>query len=61
VKLVIAGGCRGAEDIKRVASLKKYAAELNLSEDDVEWHLNVEFHILLDLYKVAGEKGIGTY
>jgi len=41
-KLVLVGGCRNEEDMARVAQLKKFAEELDIS-DSVEFRLNVTF------------------
>ncbi|KAI1711176.1 glycosyl transferases group 1 domain-containing protein [Ditylenchus destructor] len=53
VKLLIAGGCRDEDDYKRVEFLRNYAREsLKLdNKDDIEWHLNVSYKVLLQLFQ----------
>lgn len=52
-KLVLAGGCRGPQDQKRVDKLKQLADELHLDSNTVEFRLNVPFSELQNLLSNA--------
>ncbi|VDN43987.1 unnamed protein product, partial [Gongylonema pulchrum] len=41
VRLVICGGCRDQQDVQRAKDLQLYAQEMGLTDDDLEWALNV--------------------
>ncbi|XP_037087057.1 GDP-Man:Man(3)GlcNAc(2)-PP-Dol alpha-1,2-mannosyltransferase-like [Pollicipes pollicipes] len=49
LKLLLVGGCRDAGDKARVEALKESARELGIL-DQVEFHINVSFDELLELY-----------
>uniref|UniRef100_F1L3K1 GDP-Man:Man(3)GlcNAc(2)-PP-Dol alpha-1,2-mannosyltransferase n=1 Tax=Ascaris suum TaxID=6253 RepID=F1L3K1_ASCSU len=58
VRLVICGGCRHEEDWQRVDELKKYAKQLGLDDDDIEWALNVNIE---RLYAIMQKSLIGFH
>ena len=58
VKLVLAGGARGADDEKRVERLKRLAEELEIPQRCVEFRINEPFAVLQQLY---GEALVGLH
>ncbi|VDK72831.1 unnamed protein product [Litomosoides sigmodontis] len=40
IRLVICGGCRDVGDVQRAKDLQRYAEDMGLSSDDLEWALN---------------------
>ncbi|MFH4982238.1 hypothetical protein AB6A40_008947 [Gnathostoma spinigerum] len=58
VKLVICGGCRNKEDEERVSMLKLYASKLGLTEDDLQWALNVPIN---ELSALLGDSLVGIH
>lgn len=50
--MVICGGCRDKEDVQRAEDLQLYAKEMGLTEDDLEWALNVSVDKLASLLEV---------
>ncbi|VDN42538.1 unnamed protein product [Gongylonema pulchrum] len=49
VRLVICGGCRDQQDVQRAKDLQLYAEEMGLTDDDLEWALNVSADKLASL------------
>lgn len=56
-KLLLVGGCRNEEDTARAGQLKKFAAELKITEN-VEFRLNVTFD---ELKKCLMEADVGLH
>ena len=52
IRLVLIGGCRNAEDEKRVQDLRDLCRHLSV-EDNVEFRINVSFHDLCEAMRTA--------
>jgi alpha-1,2-mannosyltransferase len=57
-RLQLVGGCRGPEDEARLEELKKLAKELKLSEEIVEFRVNVPFE---ELHELLGDAVAGLH